>query len=213
MFWQAAWLLLAALIAQAFRSVDLLQACLTNLSQRSQEPQLGPASLASRIPGYQAPPTAAPAPERSAPPMLPTPGFEVPWRMVEALPILWTRGLLEGGHLHQQTMQCYLAAFFVFCLQVCVYSLCVCVSAFVAVLSKISYTSEQSGDLNRAKLWGGKEVPRETYIWKVDEVCKGTKKNKGNLVTIQLCFFASGGRKLSLYSHVATRDRRERHGG
>ena len=63
-----------------------------------------------------------------------------------------------------------------------------CVSIFCS--TKISYTAEKSGDLNRAKLWGGQEVPREEYVAKVDEVRKRInkpKKNKGSLV--QVYFF------------------------
>ena len=42
-----------------------------------------------------------------------------------------------------------------------------CVSLFCS--TKISYTAEKSGDLNRAKLWGGQEVPREEYVAKVQK--------------------------------------------
>ena len=88
------------------------------------------------------------------------------------LPILWTCSLLEGGHLHQRAVQSYLTAFLFFaCKFVCTVCVCVC-----CCCSKTSYTSEQSGDLNRAKLWGGKEIPRQNYISKVDEVCKAPKK-------------------------------------
>ena len=51
-----------------------------------------------------------------------------------------------------------------------------CVSIFCS--TKISYTAEKSGDLNRAKLWGGQEVPREEYVAKVDEVRKRINKPK-----------------------------------
>ena len=60
-----------------------------------------------------------------------------------------------------------------------------CVSIFWS--TKISYTAEKSGDLNRAKLWGGQEVPREEYVAKADEVRKRInkpKKNKGSLVQV-----------------------------
>ena len=51
-----------------------------------------------------------------------------------------------------------------------------CVSIFWS--TKISYTAEKSGDLNRAKLWGGKEVPRDEYVHKVEEVRKRINKPK-----------------------------------
>ena len=51
-----------------------------------------------------------------------------------------------------------------------------CVSIFWS--TKISYTAEKSVDLNRAKLWGGKEMSRDEYVRKVDEVRKRVNKPK-----------------------------------
>ena len=72
-----------------------------------------------------------------------------------------------------------------------------CVSIFCS--TKISYTAEKSGDLNRAKLWGGQEVPREEYVAKVDEVRKRINKpKKKRAAWFKFIFCASGGCKLSL---------------
>ena len=72
-----------------------------------------------------------------------------------------------------------------------------CVSLFCS--TKINYTAEKSGDLNRAKLWG-QEVPREENVAKVDEVRKRINKPKTNKDSFgsSLFFCASGGCKLFL---------------